>query len=147
MMVFPGILSCQRPRLPSYIVGPPEDVMEEIMDARSALGLALAVILSASSGRTAAEDFGTYSLGGAARPPPALPHASVPPSRRGGPRAVPFGAPPRGAPAVALGGPAPGVGGGEFAGGPAVTGFERGTTYVVEFWKVGCPPCRAAIPH
>jgi thiol-disulfide isomerase/thioredoxin/Leucine-rich repeat (LRR) protein len=84
------------------------------MDARSALGLALAVVLSAPSGRAVAQDDGSYSLGG---------------------------------PALAVGDPAPGLAVQEFVRGPAVMGFERGTVYVVEFWKVGCPPCRAAIPH
>src|SRR4051812_606632 len=84
------------------------------MDARSALGLALAVVLSAPTGRAVAREDGSYSLGG---------------------------------PALAVGDPAPALAVQEFARGPAVRGFEGGTVYVVEFWKVGCPPCRAAIPH
>ncbi|MCI0360141.1 MAG: redoxin family protein, partial [Planctomycetaceae bacterium] len=84
------------------------------MDARSALGLTLAVVLSAPSGHALAQDDGNYSLGG---------------------------------PALAVGDPAPKLAVQEFVRGSAVTEFERGTVYVVEFWKIGCPPCRAAIPH
>jgi thiol-disulfide isomerase/thioredoxin len=52
-----------------------------------------------------------------------------------------------GGPALAVGDSAPGLDVREFVRGQPVAGFERGTVYVVEFWEVGCPPCRAAIPH
>src|SRR5262249_40508412 len=52
-----------------------------------------------------------------------------------------------GGPALAVGAPAPRLDVREFVRGLPVAGFEQGTVYVLEFWKVGCPPCRAAIPH
>jgi thiol-disulfide isomerase/thioredoxin len=48
---------------------------------------------------------------------------------------------------LGIGDPAPKLTVQEFVRGEAVTEFERGKVYVIEFWKCGCPPCRAAIPH
>jgi thiol-disulfide isomerase/thioredoxin/uncharacterized protein YjbI with pentapeptide repeats len=48
---------------------------------------------------------------------------------------------------LGVGDPAPGLMVQEFVRGEAVAEFERGKVYVIEFWKCGCPPCRAAIPH
>ncbi len=52
-----------------------------------------------------------------------------------------------GGPTLAVGDAAPRLVVQEYMRGEAVTEFERGKVYVIEFWKCGCPPCRAAIPH
>ena len=48
---------------------------------------------------------------------------------------------------LSVGDPAPKLMVQEFVRGEPVAEFERGKVYVIEFWKCGCPPCRAAIPH
>jgi len=52
-----------------------------------------------------------------------------------------------GGPRLTIGDKAPPLRVQEFVRGQPVQPFKPGTTYVLEFWKVGCPPCRAAIPH
>lgn len=64
-------------------------------------------------------------------------------------QAAPGGGEPREAVPVTLraGDAAPALSIEQWLKGAPVTGFEKGTVYVVEFWATWCPPCVANIPH
>ena len=51
------------------------------------------------------------------------------------------------APTLKIGDPAPALDVAHWIKGDAVTTFEPGQAYIVEFWATWCPPCKDSMPH